>query len=266
MVLHVEEIDEKPADLAPEDIRRIRVGLGLSQAEAGELLGGGPRAFTKYESGTIKPAASVATLLRVLEANPAVLSTLTGRKVVPIDNGGAKPFEVTGSHISALTDRKFANLTRRLLAGEAHSGGLPMDGIHVAAVITAPDEGEDARIEWKGGPERTAFLPARLCQYQLKATEITPAKAGKDVLTSAGNVQPMIRSALEAGGTYIMMCARTPKNKSQSAKRESARAWPTQASSSRASKFSFGMQIRLRNGSIHCLPLLHGYSNKLSQA
>ena len=219
MVLHVEEIDEKPADLAPEDIRRIRVGLGLSQAEAGELLGGGPRAFTKYESGTIKPAASVATLLRVLEANPAVLSTLTGRKVVPIDNGGAKPFEVTGSHISALTDRKFANLTRRLLAAEAHSGGLPMDGIHVAAVITAPDEGEDARIEWKGGPERTAFLPARLCQYQLKATEITPAKAGKDVLTSAGNVQPMIRSALEAGGTYIMMCARS-YTKKQIAERE----------------------------------------------
>ncbi len=203
------EQPSRPAELAPDDIRRIRETLGLSRVEAGELLGGGPRAFTKYESGTIKPAASVATLLRLLEANPAVFSTLTGRKVVPIDSEGMKPFEVTGSHVSALTDRKLAILTRRLLAAEAHSGGLPMDGIHVAAVITAPDEGEDARVEWKGGPDRTDFLPARLCQFQLKATEITPAKAAKDVLTAAGDVQPMIRAALEAGGTYIMMCSRS---------------------------------------------------------
>ena len=42
-------------DLAPEEIRAIRERLGLSQVEAGELLGGGPRAFTKYESGTISP-------------------------------------------------------------------------------------------------------------------------------------------------------------------------------------------------------------------
>jgi len=56
----VKEPPPKPADLSPDDIRRIRESLGLSQAEAGEVLGGGPRAFTKYESGTIKPAASIA--------------------------------------------------------------------------------------------------------------------------------------------------------------------------------------------------------------
>jgi len=219
MVSEYNEFRVKPADLAPGDIRHIRVSLGLSQVEAGELLGGGPRAFTKYESGTIKPAASVANLLRLLEANPSALSTLTGRKVVPIDNDGVRPFEVTGSHVSALTDRKFANLTRRLLAAEAQSGGLPMDGIHVAAVITASDEGEDARIEWKGGPERTTFLPARLSQFQLKATEIMPAEAGNDVLTTAGDVQPMIRNALESVGTYIMMCAQS-YTKKEIAKRE----------------------------------------------
>src|SRR6266853_3748428 len=219
MVSEYNEFRVKPADLAPGDIRHIRVSLGLSQVEAGELLGRGPRAFTKYESGTIKPAASVANLLRLLEANPSALSTLTGRKVVPIDNDGVRPFEVTGSHVSALTDRKFANLTRRLLAAEAQSGGLPMDGIHVAAVITASDEGEDARIEWKGGPERTTFLPARLSQFQLKATEIMPAEAGNDVLTTAGDVQPMIRNALESVGTYIMMCAQSYTTK-EIAKRE----------------------------------------------
>ena len=47
----------EPHDMAlePDEIRAIREGLGLSQADAGELLGGGPRAFTKYEAGTIRP-------------------------------------------------------------------------------------------------------------------------------------------------------------------------------------------------------------------
>src|ERR1700734_2835429 len=35
----------------PEEIRRIRKKLGLTQAEAGQLIGGGPRAFQKYETG-----------------------------------------------------------------------------------------------------------------------------------------------------------------------------------------------------------------------
>jgi hypothetical protein len=36
--------DGGPAELSPQEIRRIRHKLGLSQVEAGELLGGGPRA------------------------------------------------------------------------------------------------------------------------------------------------------------------------------------------------------------------------------
>jgi putative zinc finger/helix-turn-helix YgiT family protein len=220
-VIAEDRLPPKPADLSPDDIRGIRESLGLSQVEAGELLGGGPRAFTKYESGKIKPAASIANILRVLDANPSALGTLTGSKAVPINNDGNRPFEVTGQHIAALTDRKFTNLTRRLLSAEAQSGNLPMDGIHVAANITAPDGGEDARIEWAGGAERTAYLPNRLSQFQLKATPISPAEAASDVLTSAKIVKPIIRSALEAGGTYVMLCARS-YTKKQIAKRENS--------------------------------------------
>ena len=109
----------------------------------------------------------------------------------------------------ALTDRKLMNLTRRLLAAEAESGDLPMDGIHVAATITAPDGGEDARIEWSDGPARTVNLPRRLCQFQLKATEVSPAQAAAEVLTSKGAIKPMVRSALEAGGAYVLVCSRS---------------------------------------------------------
>src|SRR5438552_1875887 len=106
----------KPEELSPSEIRRIRERFGLSQSEAGELLGGGPRAFSKYESGTIKPSAAIANLLRAIDANPAALSMLAGRKLPPIEYDGARPFEVTGKHIEALSVRRLVNLTRRLLA------------------------------------------------------------------------------------------------------------------------------------------------------
>jgi hypothetical protein len=134
---------------------------------------------------------------------------LTGTKPTPINNEGSRPLDVSGQHVAALTDRKFAALTRRLLSGEAQSGNLPSDGIHVAAVITAMDGGEDARIEWTGAAARTTYLPARLSQFQLKATSISPGEAANDVLTPEKTVKSMVRSALESGGTYIMLCSRS---------------------------------------------------------
>jgi DNA-binding transcriptional regulator YiaG len=202
----------KLPELEPDDIRRIREKLGISQVEAGELLGGGPRAFTKYEGGVIKPAASTANILRMLDANPAALATLTGKKLPPIESDGSKPFEVTGQHVATLSERKLVNLIRRLLTTEALSGELPMDGIHVAAEVTAPDGGEDAKIEWADGPERTRFLPSRQTQFQLKASDLTPADAGGEVLTAKGEVKPMVQAALEAGGTYILACGHSYTN------------------------------------------------------
>jgi len=193
-------------ELTPQEIRVIRETLGLSQVEAGELLGGGPRAFAKYENGSTKPSAAIVKSLKMPEANPRTLEALTGRKPVPIDGGQSRPGEVTGRHVAALSPTNLSRLARRLLSAEALASGLPMDGIHVAATITAPDGGEDARIEWEGGPDRTACLPSRLNQFQLKAGSITPGKAGSEVIGSDGQAKPMIRSTIEVGGTYIMMC------------------------------------------------------------
>ena len=64
------------SEITADEIRAIRQNLGLTQAEAGELLGGGPRAFTKYESGAIKPSASIVKLLHLLEANPRMIENL----------------------------------------------------------------------------------------------------------------------------------------------------------------------------------------------
>ena len=194
--------------LAPIEIREIRTALGLTQVEAGALLGGGPRAFNKYESGANRPAASLVNLLRLLRENPAAIVTLSGHAPpsVPGSSGETGPFEVTGAHVAALGTGAFSLLLERLLHAEAQAHGLPRDGIHVPTNITAPDGGEDGRIEWRGGPDRTDFLPARSCRFQLKTGKISPAEAGQEMLDAYGGIKYMIRSALEGNGCYIMLC------------------------------------------------------------
>ncbi|MGH6739571.1 MAG: type II toxin-antitoxin system MqsA family antitoxin [Bradyrhizobium sp.] len=56
--------------LAPEEIKRIRQKLGLTQREAGDVVGGGPNAFQKYESGEILLSKGMSNFLRVLEKHP----------------------------------------------------------------------------------------------------------------------------------------------------------------------------------------------------
>ncbi len=193
--------------MTPDEIREIRKGLGLSQTEAGELLGGGPRAFTKYEAGSVKPAASVVNLLRLLDSHPEMIAPLKGDRSRPMTGlPRPRPFEVTGEHIAALTDRTFHLLLERLLIAEAWANDLPANGIPVAGNITAPDGGEDGRITWQGGPDRTRFLPCRLTQFQLKAGKVTPARAGNEIRTKRGEIKAMVRRALEVGGNYVLLC------------------------------------------------------------
>lgn len=65
----------------PDEIRRIRKKLGLTQGEAGELIGGGPRAFQKYESGDLLPSRAVASALALLDHDPAALAVLRQRQM-----------------------------------------------------------------------------------------------------------------------------------------------------------------------------------------
>jgi len=60
----------------PEEIKRIRTKLGLTQEEAGELIGGGPRAFQKYEAGDLLPSRGIGSALALLDRDPEGLSVL----------------------------------------------------------------------------------------------------------------------------------------------------------------------------------------------
>jgi HTH-type transcriptional regulator/antitoxin MqsA len=62
--------------LGPAEVANVRTKLHLTQRRAGELLGGGPRAFQKYEAGTQAVSLPMANLLRLLANDPSRLAEL----------------------------------------------------------------------------------------------------------------------------------------------------------------------------------------------
>ena len=64
----------------PQEIQRIRQKLGLTQERAGQLIGGGPRAFQKYETGDLLPSRAISSALALLDHDPAALDVLIRRQ------------------------------------------------------------------------------------------------------------------------------------------------------------------------------------------
>lgn len=58
------------------EIRRIRRKLGLTQAAAARLTGGGHNAFSRYERGEVAPLPAVVNLFRILDKHPELLDEL----------------------------------------------------------------------------------------------------------------------------------------------------------------------------------------------
>jgi HTH-type transcriptional regulator/antitoxin MqsA len=69
--------------LPPEEIRRVRKKLRLSQEAAGELIGGGPRAFQKYEAGDLLPSRAISSALALLDRDPEGIAVLHKRLPEP---------------------------------------------------------------------------------------------------------------------------------------------------------------------------------------
>ncbi|TXM64013.1 type II toxin-antitoxin system MqsA family antitoxin [Methylobacterium sp. WL120] len=57
--------------VSPSEVARVRKRLGLSQARASQIFGGGPRAFQKYESGEVRATRTMTVALRLAERHPA---------------------------------------------------------------------------------------------------------------------------------------------------------------------------------------------------
>lgn len=63
-------------DLYARRVRTARKRLKLSQEEAGRIIGGGKRAFQKYESGATPPSDAAVGLIELLMRHPEEVETL----------------------------------------------------------------------------------------------------------------------------------------------------------------------------------------------
>lgn len=79
----VAERDRSQA-LQGSDVLRIRKKLGLTQAQAFRVFGGGTNAFSKYENGEVVPSDAMERLLRLADSVPVAATWLMRR-------GGAIP-------------------------------------------------------------------------------------------------------------------------------------------------------------------------------
>lgn len=62
--------------LRPQEVRALREKFGLTQREAGTIIGGGPNAFQKYEQGSVTVSKGISNFLRVLERHPEEIEEL----------------------------------------------------------------------------------------------------------------------------------------------------------------------------------------------
>lgn len=67
--------------LTPNEIREIRTLFGYTQEEFGTILGGGKKAFARYENGTITQSRAMDNQLKMLKSNPEILTAIV--KILP---------------------------------------------------------------------------------------------------------------------------------------------------------------------------------------
>lgn len=62
--------------LTSTELLRIRTSLGFTQQAFGELLGGGPKAFAKYESCVLTQSKAMDNLIRIVDSVPGAIEFL----------------------------------------------------------------------------------------------------------------------------------------------------------------------------------------------
>ncbi|MEW6187384.1 MAG: type II toxin-antitoxin system MqsA family antitoxin [Thermodesulfobacteriota bacterium] len=62
--------------LAGEQIKAIRIKLGLTQEQLAEIVGGGLKSIARYESGQVCQSKGMDNLLRILDAYPEMLKVI----------------------------------------------------------------------------------------------------------------------------------------------------------------------------------------------
>lgn len=124
-----------------EKLRRARVSLGLSQADAGILAGGGHNGFSRYENGSAVPVPAVWNLFYLLERHPQLASDLPGVTVKLI---AGKPGVAKKAHRGVLLKGKRVVLQVEEVA-KPHFAVKAKPAVDVGRLVAATST--QARIE-----------------------------------------------------------------------------------------------------------------------
>ncbi|ALB40409.1 MULTISPECIES: hypothetical protein [Nostocales] len=119
-------------------------------------------------------------------------------------------FNISPSQIESLDSKELVELLKKLLHAEAQSSGICLRGVSVPLQITVPDGGEDARISWTGGCEKTNYLTSRFCIFQSKATKLGKTGWKKEVWTKPSQkkdakreLNNALKTTINENGSYI---------------------------------------------------------------
>jgi len=80
-----------------ERVRAVRKRLKLTQEEAGRIIGGGRRAFQKYESGATPPSDAAVGLLEILDRHPEEVETLRQLRMASASRTAPVPPRMIGA-------------------------------------------------------------------------------------------------------------------------------------------------------------------------
>ncbi len=119
--------------------------------------------------------------------------------------------EITHNQIESLDEIQLTRLLKELLEREAIENSLNISELSVPLEITVSDGGEDGRIIWTDGLERTTWLPKRFSIFQVKATSLGPADCGKEILITKEidgkesiSIKPQVEAVFEGNGAYVL--------------------------------------------------------------
>lgn len=76
--------------LMPEEVKSIRMKLGLSQSQLEKLIGTGPKTVIRWEKGTVFQSKVADTLLRLLDSLPSAVEFLSKEMGVPVQPTGVR--------------------------------------------------------------------------------------------------------------------------------------------------------------------------------
>lgn len=114
-------------------------------------------------------------------------------------------FQVSEEDIESLDDYQLTKLLSILLYSEANKFGLVKNSVSVALNITVGDGGEDGHISWEEGVPSTDWLPKRYSLFQVKATDMRPAKCKDEVLREDKlKLKPRVEDVIQKEGCYIL--------------------------------------------------------------